>query len=63
MEYVVTLQIGRYHSGAMYLRKSTRKYKDKTSTSYLLVESVSTPKGPRQKTICSGVTPAMQGSA
>ena len=37
----------------MYLRKSTRKYKDKTYTSYLLVESVSTPKGPRQKTICS----------
>ena len=37
----------------MYLRKSTRKYKDRTYTSYLLVESVSTPKGPRQKTICS----------
>ena len=37
----------------MYLRKSTRKYKDKTYTSYLLVESVATPKGPRQKTICS----------
>ena len=37
----------------MFIRKSTRKYKDKTYTSYLLVESVSTPKGPRQKTICS----------
>ena len=47
------LQAEHYYSGAMYLRKSTRKYKDKTYTSYLLVESVSTPKGPRQKTICS----------
>ena len=37
----------------MFIRKSTRKYKDKTYTSYLLVESVYTPKGPRQKTICS----------
>ena len=37
----------------MYIRKSIRKHKDKTYTSYLLVESVSTPKGPRQKTICS----------
>jgi hypothetical protein len=37
----------------MYLRKSTRRYKDKTYTNYLLVESVHTPKGPRQKVICS----------
>lgn len=37
----------------MYIRKSTRKYKDKTYTNYLLVESVHTPKGPRQRTICS----------
>jgi len=37
----------------MYLRKSTRRYKDKTYTNHLLVESVYTPKGPRQKTICS----------
>lgn len=37
----------------MYIRKSTRKYKDKTYTNYLLVESVQTPKGPRQRTICS----------
>ena len=42
-----------YDSGAMYIRKSIRKHKHKTYTSYLLVESVSTPKGPRQKTICS----------
>ena len=37
----------------MYLRKSTRKYKHLTYTNYLLVESVLTPKGPRQRTICS----------
>jgi hypothetical protein len=37
----------------MYVRKTRKKYKAKTYTNYLLVESVSTPKGPRQKTICS----------
>jgi transposase len=37
----------------MYIRKSTRKYKDKTYTNYLLVESVHTAKGPRQRTVCS----------
>ena len=37
----------------MYIRKSTRSYKGKTYTNYLLVESVQTPKGPRQRTICS----------
>jgi transposase len=37
----------------MYIRKSTRKYKNKTYTNYLLVESVHTPKGPRQRTVCS----------
>jgi len=37
----------------MYIRKSTRTYKGKTYTNYLLVESVQTPKGPRQRTICS----------
>jgi hypothetical protein len=37
----------------MYIRKSTRTYKGKTYTNYLLVESVPTPKGPRQRTICS----------
>jgi transposase len=37
----------------MYIRRSTRKYKGKTYTNYLLVESVHTPKGPRQRTICS----------
>jgi len=37
----------------MYIRKSTRSYKGGTYTNYLLVESVHTPKGPRQNTICS----------
>ena len=37
----------------MYIRKSTRTYKGKTYTNYLLVESVQTPKGPRQRIICS----------
>jgi len=37
----------------MYIRTTTRKYKDKTYTNYLLVESLHTPKGPRQKVICS----------
>ena len=38
---------------AMYIRKATRRYKDKTYTNYLLVESRTTPKGPRQKVVCS----------
>lgn len=37
----------------MYLRKSSRTYKGKTYSNYLLVESVLTSKGPRQKTVCS----------
>jgi transposase len=37
----------------MYIRKSTRTYHGKTYTNHLLVESVQTPKGPRQRTICS----------
>jgi len=37
----------------MFIRKSTRQYKDKRYTNYLLVESVHTPKGPRQKVVCS----------
>ena len=37
----------------MYIRKSSRAYKGKTYTNHLLVESVQTPKGPRQRTICS----------
>lgn len=37
----------------MYIRKSSRVYKGKTYTNHLLVESVQTPKGPRQRAICS----------
>jgi hypothetical protein len=37
----------------MYIRRSTRTYKGKTYTNYVLVESVLTPKGPRQRTVCS----------
>jgi len=37
----------------MYIRKSIRSYNGRTYTNYVLVESVHTPKGPRQKTICS----------
>jgi hypothetical protein len=37
----------------VYIRKSTRTYKGKSYTNYLLVESIQTPKGPRQRIICS----------
>ena len=37
----------------MYIRKSSRTYKGKTYSNHVLVESVLTPKGPRQKIICS----------
>jgi len=37
----------------MYIRKTTRIYQGKTYTNHLLVESVQTPQGPRQRTICS----------
>ena len=37
----------------MYIRRSIRAYRGRTYTSYVLVESVHTAKGPRQKTICS----------
>ncbi len=37
----------------MYIRKSIRKYGNKTYVNNVLVESVQTPKGPRQKAICS----------
>ena len=38
----------------MYIRKSVHKGKNgKEYVNYLLVESIATPKGPRQKTICS----------
>jgi transposase len=37
----------------MYIRKTKRQFKDKTYLNHLLVESVQTPQGPRQRTICS----------
>jgi len=37
----------------VYIRKTTKTHKGKTYDNYLLVESVSTPKGPRQKILCS----------
>jgi transposase len=37
----------------MYIRKASRVYKGKTYFNYLLVESLLTPDGPRQKVICS----------
>jgi transposase len=37
----------------MYIRKTVRRYKDRTYVNYLLVESVLTEKGPRQRVICS----------
>ena len=37
----------------MFIRKATRKYKGRAYTNYQLVRSVQTPKGPRQKLICS----------
>ena len=37
----------------MYLRKTVKRHKGKTYTNYVLVESVHTPKGPRQRIICS----------
>jgi len=37
----------------MYLRRTTRRVGDKTYQNYLLVESVATPSGPRQRVICS----------
>lgn len=37
----------------MYIRKTLKSHKGKTYTNYLLVESVHTPKGPRQRILCS----------
>lgn len=37
----------------MFIRKTVKRYKDKTYTNYLLVETVNTPQGPRQRTLCS----------
>jgi transposase len=47
----------------VYIRKTTKSHKGKSYTNYLLVESVSTPKGPRQRIICSlgSLAPAPPG--
>jgi transposase len=37
----------------VYIRRTRKKYKGKHYFNYVLVESQSTPKGPRQKTVCS----------
>jgi transposase len=37
----------------VYIRKTTKTCKGKAYTNYLLVESVHTPKGPRQRILCS----------
>jgi transposase len=37
----------------MYIRKTQRVYKGRTYTNHVLVESVQTPQGPRQRSICS----------
>ncbi len=37
----------------MFIRKATRKYKGRVYANYQVVRSVQTPKGPRQKMICS----------
>lgn len=37
----------------MYIRRTRKQYKGKSYFNYVLVESQSTAKGPRQKTICS----------
>lgn len=37
----------------MFIRKTTSKRKGRTYRNHLLVESVRTPRGPRQKTVCS----------
>ena len=37
----------------MYIRTTKRTYKEKEYTNNLLVESIWTPKGPRQKVVCS----------
>jgi hypothetical protein len=37
----------------VYIRRTRKQYKGKSYFNYVLVESRATPKGPRQKTICS----------
>src|SRR6476620_10723722 len=53
MAFLLDLSGSRVTIVTMYVPQTTRRYKDKTYTNYLLVESIHTPKGPRQKVICS----------
>lgn len=48
-----TRTLGFCYTGWVFIRKTVKRYKEQTYTHYLLVETVSTPKGPRQRTICS----------
>lgn len=48
-----TRALGFCYTCLVFIRKTVKRYKEQTYTHYLLVETVSTPKGPRQKTICS----------
>jgi hypothetical protein len=41
------------HCVVIFIRKTTRKYKGRVYTNYLLFRSLQTPKGPRQKVVCS----------
>src|SRR5215210_1888693 len=42
-----------WYRSPVFIRKTVKRYKDKIYTNYLLVETVSTPQGPRQRTLCS----------
>ncbi len=48
----------------MYIRRTTRRVKGKTYHNHLLVESIATPNGPRQRVICSlgALAPAPRGA-
>jgi len=37
----------------VFIRKTVKRYKDKIYTNYLVVETVTTPQGPRHRTLCS----------
>ncbi len=56
------LQNEALHIVISFIRKTQRTYEDKAYTKYyLLVRSVHTPKGPRQKVICSLGAPTSSG--
>src|SRR5712692_5722086 len=52
------------HEGSVYIRRTPRPVKGKTSQNHLLVESVATPHGPRQRVIGSlgALAPAPQAT-